>query len=363
MKTLMASLDLSAAFDVVNVELLLERLEVIGLPPDVIKMISVWLRDRYFYVSIDGDSSYIRGSSVGTVQGSILGPMLFSLFVSPLLNLTKTILFADDNYVLVWNKHRGELKNEMEAKLSLIIKWVKDSGLKVNESKTELCLFHRKDQAPISVKINNTTLTSKRSMNVLGVTFDNKLNWQSHIENAITKSKKALNAIKLIRKHLNKDELLKLITSNYYSILYYNSEVWHIPSNTCNSKKQLMSASALPLKMCIGYYDRNISFESLHSILNRANPHQVMTYNHALLLHKVYNDEKMSPEWQSLFFNQSFNNRTLTANFIDRSNYKIGKNLMENRLNLLNGKITYEMLNMEYPSYKIKCKELFIANR
>ena len=87
-----------------------------------------------------------------------------------------------------------------------------------------------------------------------------------------------------------------------------------------------------------------------------------MTYKHALLLHKVYNDEKMTHEWQSLFFNQSFNNRALNANFIDTSKYKIGKNLIENRLTFLNNKITYDMLNMEYPSYKIKCKEMFIVN-
>ena len=54
-------------------------------------------------------------------------------------------LFADDNYVLVWKKHRGELMHDMSAKLTLTLKWFKDSGLKVNESKKELCLFHRKD--------------------------------------------------------------------------------------------------------------------------------------------------------------------------------------------------------------------------
>ena len=76
MYALMASLDLSAAFDVVNIELLLERMVVIGLPIDVISLVKIWLTDRYFYVSLDGDNSYVRDCNVGTVQGSILGPIL-----------------------------------------------------------------------------------------------------------------------------------------------------------------------------------------------------------------------------------------------------------------------------------------------
>ena len=69
---LMASLDLSSAFDVVNVGLLLERLRIIGIPDDLVELISHWLTNRFFYVSIEGGNSYVRCSGVGTVQGSIL---------------------------------------------------------------------------------------------------------------------------------------------------------------------------------------------------------------------------------------------------------------------------------------------------
>ena len=100
----MASLDLSAAFDVVNVELLLKRMRIIGLPPDIIELVSNWLSNRCFYVSLVGSNSLIYECNVGTVQGSILGPVLYAIFMSPLLDLTDITLFADDNYALVWNK-------------------------------------------------------------------------------------------------------------------------------------------------------------------------------------------------------------------------------------------------------------------
>ena len=232
MYTLMASLDLSAAFDVVNIELLLKRMEVTGLPPDVIDLVKTWLTDRYFYVSLDGGNSYVQCCNVGTVQGSILGPILYSIFVSPLLDLTDLTLFADDNYALAWNKCKSTLLLEMKMKLELITKWLKDSGLKVNEGKTEMCLFFKKDLPPVSLILNGIILHSKDSMNVLGVAFDCKLNWQIQVQKTITKAKSSLHAIQLISKHFNKKELLQIITANYYSILYYNSEIWHLPSLT-----------------------------------------------------------------------------------------------------------------------------------
>ena len=169
-----------------------------------------------FYVNVGGDNSYVHECGVGTVQGSILGPILYALFVSPLLELEKIVLFADDNYVLNWNKNKDDLLSEMKLKLEKITKWLTDSGLKVNESKTELCLFHRKDHPQINLPFNNQILTSKPQMNVLGVTFDSKLNWPSQIENTVSKSKKVLHAIYLSRKYFSKNELLKIITSNYY---------------------------------------------------------------------------------------------------------------------------------------------------
>ena len=68
--TLMASLDLSSAFDIVNIDLLLKRLPITGLPPDVINLIQIWLTDRTYYVTAKGFNSYIRMSDIGTIQGS-----------------------------------------------------------------------------------------------------------------------------------------------------------------------------------------------------------------------------------------------------------------------------------------------------
>ena len=81
---LLASLDLSAAFDIVNVPLLVKQLRVAGLPNDVVELIEVWLKSRYFYVSVNGKESYIKETWFGIIQGSILGPTLYAIFIAPL---------------------------------------------------------------------------------------------------------------------------------------------------------------------------------------------------------------------------------------------------------------------------------------
>ena len=123
----------------------------------------------------------------------------------------------------------------------------------------------------------------------------------------------------------------------------------------------MLSASAMPLKLCVPNYDRNTSYLTLHRQTKRATPTQLMSFKLALLLHKAYNKETASPELIDLFFNQTFNSREETkAIFIDLSKYKIGTNVLSNRYKILNGKISFDMLNKSYDSYKIECKTILV---
>ena len=104
---------------------------------------------------------------------------------------------------------------------------------------------------------------------------------------------------------------------------------------------------------------------AIHHILYYTTLHtqQMLHYKTAILLHKIFNNENMPFEWQQLFFNQNFNQRNNRANFRDLSKRKIGKNLITNRLTILNNKIPYDWLNVNIVSFKLKCKELFLNNQ
>ena len=98
----------------------------------------------------------------------------------------------------------------------------------------------------------------------------------------------------------NKTELLQLITSNVFSILYYNLEIWHLPSLKTGLKQKLISVSAKAIKICMYYPDPMISYVNIHSMSNRARPEAIMKYKWSLQLFKLYNTTERSLEWTSL---------------------------------------------------------------
>ena len=233
----MSSLDLSAAFDIVNLDLLMKRLKKMGIPNDIIQLLELWLRRRSFYVEANSINSTIHESNIGTIQGSILGPILYALFIRPLYSITKLTTFADDNYVVSCNKDKNQALHELGEVLKKIIKWLKDSGLKVNESKTELCIFHRSMNTDGNLLIDNVLIESKNEINVLGITFDSKLQWSPQVSRAIKGANNSLQAIKLIRKYFKTTEIIQLLTLNFNSKFYYGSEIWHLPTLNQNCKK------------------------------------------------------------------------------------------------------------------------------
>ena len=356
---LMASLDLSAAFDLVNVGLLIKRLRILGLPMDLVKLIEIWLTDRKFYVELDGQVSHVLESEDGTIQGSVLGPILYAIFVSPLFDLANLTNFADDNFILEFNAKINELIPNMEQKLEMITKWLKDSGLKVNENKTELCLFHRNDTQLISLSLQGQVINSKKSINILGVTFDSKLNWNIQTAKAISKANKSLYAIKSISKFLNGREIKTLLTSNFYSTLYYNSEIWLSHLLDQNSKQTLLSASAKALRLTMPLTNSLISFEEIHKKSNQSTPSQIAQYKNALELYKLFNAAQPSKNWIDLTNQITVNNRQKFFNCIRVNNFKIGLSTMVNKFFYLNNKIELEILNLSYPAYKKKCKSIF----
>ena len=117
---------------------------------------------------------------------------------------------------------------------------------------------------------------------------------------------------------------MTLVTSNYYSILFYNSGIWLILCLSRHSKQSVMSVSAAVLKICCNEYHNLMSFECLHKITGRPLQSAICTYNHALLLHKTYNDLNFTTDWLDINFNQQFNNRYNKVEFYDCSNCKQG---------------------------------------
>ena len=156
-------------------------------------------------------------------------------------------------------------------------------------------------------------------------------------------------------------ELLQLITANVLSVLYYNSEIWHIPSLKNELKKKLTSISAKAIKTCMYYPDNMISFENIHKMNNRAMPEAFMTYKIAIQLHKLFNASNPTLDWISLNFDQILTTRQ-TQFLISKSNkHKVGLNILPNRFSVLNGLIPLSWLNYNIDTFKIHIKKLLLS--
>ena len=129
-------------------------------------------------------------------------------------------------------------------------------------------------------------------------------------------------------------------------------------------RKQLkigLSCSAQALKILGNKSDLRISNEQRHKITGRATPIQMMKYKHSLLLYKIYNDILQSEDWVDLNWNQSFNARSNKIRLFDTSNIRIGKNILSNRLTIMNNEIEFDWLNKSLNSYKLICKLQFLS--
>ena len=213
----------------------------------------------------------------------------------------------------------------------------------------------------VVIKFNGVSIVSSKKINVLGVIFDQKLQWSDHIAHCITKSSKALTAIRLIKNNFTTKELLQLITSNFYSILYYNSEVWHLQSLKMNLKQKLLSASAKAIKTCIKYCTDDVSFIRIHEMCNRSLPENFLLYRHALLLHKLMNSNSHTCEWVHLNFNLILTSRQTTFMSRKSNNKRVGLNAFANRVFILNGRIPLDWLNMSINTFKVHCKKEFLS--
>jgi hypothetical protein len=130
----------------------------------------------------------------------------------------------------------------------------------VNFAKTEICLFHKRDIGSVGVSIGNDRFITIKQMNVLGLIFDSKFQWNARVCNRIKKTNKSLCALKIIRKYFNTKELLLILKSIVFSIRYYNSEVWHLPSLNQSLKQKLLAFSANSIKMALHFPKQLISY-------------------------------------------------------------------------------------------------------
>jgi hypothetical protein len=164
---MMSSLDLSTAFDVVNVKLLVKRLKFVDINIDVTDLFKIWLTNCKYYVNVDSYCSIYFTLESGNLQGSILSPFFYIIFVSPFFDLTDMYSFTNHNHTIRCNSNLNVLKEGMSASLNTMIIRLQGSCLKVNQSKPEILVFHHSSNILTSIEIDGEVVRSSINMLVL----------------------------------------------------------------------------------------------------------------------------------------------------------------------------------------------------
>lgn len=184
-------LDFSKAFDTVNHSILLEKLDKYGLRGITHKWISNYLTNRKQFVCYNNSYSTTKDVVCGVPQGSILGPLLFLLYINDIVNVSNKlfpILFADDTNVFIEGQDLNDMTVVMNRELCKLVIWLNINKLSLNVKKTHVMIFrskHRKcSNHNREIQINGQIISKVESTKFVGVIIDEHLSWRQHIHTA-----------------------------------------------------------------------------------------------------------------------------------------------------------------------------------
>ena len=234
-------LDFAKAFDTVNHEILINKLHHYGVKNQSLKLFKSYLSNREQVVEVNGVLSNKGTITHGVPQGSILGPLLFLLYINDISNssnILKFFLFADDTTVFYCADSKDpNTEKILNTELEKVSCWLAANKLSLNVKKSNFLHFHQgtSKKIPLKLTLNSTLVEEKTSTKYLGAFIDNKLSWKIHIQHIKTKLARNIGLISKIR-HYAKDACLTLYHSLIQSHINYNILNW-----TCTHKTNLDS--------------------------------------------------------------------------------------------------------------------------
>ncbi len=224
--------DLSSAFDTLDIDLFLKKLQLYGANQITLRWFKSFLTGRTQRVRIGSATSDKLGLVSGVPQGAILSPIVFTLYTADMelwLKTSRLSNFADDTTTGNSGKNKEEIKKRLIEDANNVLNFMASNGLVANKSKTEFLMLNEKkkiEEPLMDILVGNTIVPKTTSTKLLGVIIDEKQEWQQQIKTLTSSLNQRLFVIRRVQNQLPKEKLLCVVHSLWMSKLRYGLQLY-----------------------------------------------------------------------------------------------------------------------------------------
>lgn len=350
-------MDLSKAFDCVNHTFLLRKLEILGIRDKQLEFVRNYLKNRLQKVKIEmAGKTYFSSAEtvdVGVPQGSILGPLLFVIYINdlPMTTDNKIIMYADDTNALISGRDLDCAVAGASNTYRDVLMWCEQNHLSLNAEKTEAIIFrssHSLRDYPQEIVLDKSGVSLTDHTKFLGVIVDFNLNWKLHVDYLSRKLNSVLYTLRVLSQQVDLSVLRIVYHANFESRLRYGIAIWGNSSDV--QRVFVIQKSAMRAMLRMGYR------ESCRGVFRRMN---LMTVSGLYVFECLCFIRKNSHYFES-FINRNNTRRVLPYNFPIHSLTLSEKNLQYMSMKLLNVLPRYMHSVTVFGGFRSKLSELII---